>query len=443
MLAAVDRDIRAAADTIVLRNATIPACLMEQPIKGADAEGLVRADLAIAGGRIAALAEPGRLPADDAGPRVDLDGGMVLPCFVDMHTHLDKGHIWARRPNPDGTFAGAIAAAIDDRTDNWTAEDLRRRMDFALRCAFAHGTAMMRTHLDSEPPHLDLTWPIFDTLRRDWHGRITLQAVALIDFNLALDRAALEDVAATVRRYDGVLGGFVYKAPHLQARLDRLFRCAADFGLDLDLHADETGDPQAVSLRAIAETALSIGFEGRIVVGHCCSLARQADDDVKRTLDLVAKAKITIVSLPLCNMYLQDRLAGRTPRWRGVTLAHEAAARGIALAIASDNIRDPFHAYGDLDMMEVYREATRILHFDHPVGNWPRSATSIPAAAMGDRRHGLLCVNAPADLICFSARSYSELLSRPQSDRIVIRGGRAIDGDLPDYRALDEPTNID
>ena len=37
-------------------------------------------------------------------------------------------------------------------------------------------------------------------------------------------------------------------------------------------------------------------------------------------------------------------------------------AAGVPVMVASDNTRDPFYAYGDLDMIEVMREATRILH---------------------------------------------------------------------------------
>ena len=121
-------------------------------------------------------------------------------------------------------------------------------------------------------------------------------------------------------------------------------------------------------------------FQGKILVGHCCSLARQPDDDVLDTLGQGgARPGIAVVSLPMCNLYLQDRRRdGTTPRWRGVTLLHEMKARGIPVAVASDNTRDPFYAYGDLDMLEVYREATRILHLDHPVGDWPRAVAATP-----------------------------------------------------------------
>ena len=233
-----------------------------------------------------------------------------------------------------------------------------------------------------------------------------------------------------------MLGAFLYMCPDLDRLLARMLGLAAERGLDLDLHVDESGDPDAVALRHVAAAVLTRGFEGEVLCGHCCSLAMQDPAEAGRTLDLVRKAGIAVVSLPMCNLYLQDRVPGRTPRWRGVTLLHEMAVRGIPVAIASDNCRDPFHAYGDHDMLEVFREAVRIAHLDRPLapgrGDQPHAGGDHGAADAG-----VIRVGAPADLLLFRARSDTELLSRPQSDRIVLRAGRQIDTTPPDYRELD------
>ncbi len=88
----------------------------------------------------------------------------------------------------------------------------------------------------------------------------------------------------------------------------------------------------------------------------------------------------------MCNLYLQDRQPHRTPRRRGITLVHEMAARGIPVSFASDNTRDPFYAYGDLDMLEVLRQATRIGHLDHTSDDWIRSVITTPAERLRLRR---------------------------------------------------------
>jgi cytosine deaminase len=422
-----------AARRFVVANATIPAALLEGVAPGP--EGWSRHDIIIADGRIERLVPAGR--ADAALPRLDLDNGMVWPCFVDMHTHLDKGHIWPRKPNPDGTFPSALDAVAADREANWSATDVRRRMDFALRTAYAHGTALIRTHIDSLKPQHRISWPVFAELRERWADRIELQGVPLFGIDEILDDAwASEMIAEVLRHGTGILGAVTYMIPQLDEGLDRVFRLAMDNGLDLDFHADESEDPTARTLPRIAELALKYRFPGRIVVGHCCSLALQPD--AADTIGKLRDAGIAVVSLPLCNMYLQDRHAGRTPRWRGVTLLHELRAAGIPVAVASDNTRDPFYAYGDLDMLEVFREAVRTLHLDHPTAGWADAVTASPAAIVGRPQRGRIAEGAPADLVLFRARDWTELLSRPQSDRTVLRAGQPIDRTLPDYRELDD-----
>lgn len=421
----------------VLANARVPVSLAPALAEHGDGDGLVLADIAIADGKVTGIAVRGERPAP---PRaVDLVGRIVLPAFVDCHTHLDKGHIWPRKPNPDGSFMGALDAVGADRAARWSAEDVARRMDFSLRSAYAHGTKASRTHLDSVPPQEEISWPVFEEMRARWKGRIDLQAACLFGIDQARDEAWFAKMVSRVVAAGGILGAVTYMVPDLDELLGRIFRAAIDNGLDLDFHADETDDLSAVSLSRIAETALRMGYEGNILVGHCCSLARQPDAEVLSTLDKVAKAGAAIVSLPMCNLYLQDRRSnGTTPRWRGVTLLHEMKARDISVCVASDNTRDPFYAYGDLDMLEVYRMATRILHFDHPVAEWPKTVAAAPAEVLRLDDAGTIAAGRAADLVVFRGRSWTELLSRPESDRIVIRDGRAIDSTLPDYSELDD-----
>jgi cytosine/creatinine deaminase len=226
--------------------------------------------------------------------------------------------------------------------------------------------------------------------------------------------------------------------PDIDTQLNRVFALAKERKLNLDFHADETDDPASMTLRHIAEATLRHKYKGRVVCGHCCSLAVQEDAEATKTIALVKKAGIGIVSLPMCNLYLQDRKSGRTPRWRGVTLLHELKQAGVPVAIAHDNCRDPFYAFGDHDALEVFSLSVKIAHLDRPYTDWANSITLTPADLMGLSQVGRIGVGLPADLVLFKARSYSELLSRSQHDRIVLRNGQAIDTTLPDYAELDD-----
>ncbi len=411
------------AGRVRLENLVTPACYT-----GGSGPGFAPIALTIAGGRIT------EGPADT---HLDMGGRIVLPCGVDMHTHLDKGHIWQRAPNPDGTFAGALETVGADRAANWSAGDVRRRMDFSLRCAFAHGTRAIRTHLDSVPPQDEITWPVFAELRADWAGRIELQGVCLVGIEDVSAHGAYARTADLVQAHGGVLGAVAYPLPDIAERVRFVLDMAQARRLAVDFHVDETLDPGSAVLRVIAEAVLETGFAHRVVVGHCCSLSTQGEAESARTLDLVAEAGISVVSLPMCNLYLQDRQAGRTPRYRGITLVQEMAARGIPLAFASDNTRDPFYAYGDMDLLEVLREAVRIGHLDHGKELWPMTVNETPARICGFAQQPL-SPGAPADLLLFNARSWTELFARPQSDRIVMRAGRAIARNLPSFAELDD-----
>jgi cytosine deaminase len=430
--------LRRADDRFWLRDARVPASLVVGAPGTADAQDLLRLDLRIEDGRIAALA-----PAGTAQEGPLLDGGQLWPGFVDTHTHLDKGHIWPRAPNPTGDFPGALAAVMNDRASAWTAEDIAARAEFALRCAHAHGTVAIRTHLDSYLPHAHVNWAVFRRLREQWAGRIALQMVSIA----TLERFAGpegEELADLVAESGGVLGMVTQLPGGMDAPLppdfvpmiERFFALAEARGLDIDLHLDETGEQGSRGLAEVAAVALRRRFKGRVQVGHCCSLAVQPEAFAREVIARVAEAGFDVVSLPMCNMYLQDRMAGRTPRWRGVTLLHEMRAAGINVSVASDNTRDPFYAYGDLDMVELFREATRILHLDHPPAGWAATIGANPARAMG-LEAGVIRVGAVADLLLFRARGMTEWLSRPQADRVVLRGGRVLDATPPDHRELD------
>ncbi len=380
--------------------------------------------------------QDGMICGEHDGPVIDLGGSMLLPAFTDMHTHLDKGHIMPRAPNPDGTFDSALSTVLDDRTRNWNSEDVQGRMEFSLRCAFAHGTRAIRTHLDSASPQHLISWPVFDQVRTAWKDRIELQAVTILGVEAVDDGREFREIAETAARYGGVLGCVTYPVPDLDHRLDAFFSIASELGMDADFHVDEASDPGVATLRSIAEAIVRNGYSGKAVAGHCCSIALQPETEAASTLDLVADAGIAIVSLPMCNMYLQDRRGSRTPRWRGVTLVHEMRDRGIDVCFASDNTRDPFYAYGDLDVVEVIREATRICHLDHCEASWLDSFSSTPSRICGFSENRLEPGDS-ADFVIFNARDWTELLPRPQMDRVVVRNGRPVNRTLPSYSELD------
>lgn len=401
-----------------LANARLPFALARGiPYRAPSAEtGLALADLVVApDGRLAA--GPGE------GPVLDLDGRIVLPCFIDSHTHLDKAFT-VRRTGLPSSFSRAVLLSLADAA-NRTEADLTERMERGLDRAFLHGTAALRTHLDTPTlPEDSAAWRVFDRLRARWAGRMTLQGVAL----MALGRVEDADFAercAQIAALKGVLGAFVAPGTASPARLDTLFEHAARAGLDVDFHVDETLDPTADGLELIAQSVLRTGFAGRVLAGHCCALATKPADERARIIETVARAGLHVVALPHSNMFLQDRSLHATPVRRGITAVHELRAQGVPVHFASDNVQDAFFAYGDFDMLEVLRSAIRTAHLDAS-SDWLPAFFQAPGRALGLESFGALRAGAPADLVVFPARDAIDLMSRPQADRLVLRAGAAL-----------------
>ena len=383
------------------------------------------------------------LPAGGA-PVIDLDGSTVMSAFVDPHAHLDKGDLCAAGLSPERDLFAAITRVRGDYV-RWSAPELTRRIEFALRSAFAHGTRALNSYCDWSVPEGPLAWRVLQDLRSRWAGRVELTITSLASVAELEDPQRAATMTAAVAEGGGVLGWFVYPgAPtHL---LPRAFDLAQRHGLRLDFHIDEHLDPPQANLGHVARLARERGWGPRTVCGHACALGVLERCDREALLDEVAASGLGLVSLPWTNLYLQDSgpgLAGggrRTPSRRGLLPVHEARARGIPLAFASDNHRDPFFPGGDLDPLQTLALAAMAAQLDDPVRDWADTISRQGAALLHLAWDGVLRQGAPADLVIHPGRDSVEVLSRPAFGRRVLRAGRWLtqaEATLPDFRELD------
>jgi cytosine deaminase len=437
-----------------LAHARVPAALLANArVPHALVEGHAAAPtlaLLVEDGRIAAL-EP-HAPGGTA--TFDLDGAFVLPAFTDIHTHLDKGDLLAAGLAPERDLFAAVARVRADYA-RWTAAELHARIGFALRTAFAHGTRALNTFVDwPEPgaPEGPLAWRVMQQLRREWAGRIELSITSLASIDKLADAGAAATLARNLAAGGGALGLFIYPGAPLDA-LPRVFDLAERHGLALDFHVDEHLHPPVANIGHVARLARERGWGARTVCGHACVLGALEEGERDRLLDEIAASGLTLVSLPFTNLYLQDNGSTeggerRTPRQRGLLPVHEARARGIPLAFASDNHRDVFFPGGDLDLLQALALAANAAQLDDALVAWADTVTTTPARFLGsftgDGWDSRLRAGAPADLVLHPGRSSAEVLSRPLVGRQVLRAGQrlsAAEATLPDFRELDRALN--
>lgn len=385
------------------------------------------ADVRLAAGRIESIAPHDGTHTDGW----DLHGAPMLPGLVEAHTHIDKAFTLARL----GALKPGLLAAIETMTadrETWTLADVHERASRCLQWAFEAGVVKLRTHCDWwEPQGTPLAWNVLRALGEEWAGRIALERVSLIALHLFAERAGARTLAKTVAAGGpgACLGAFVHSTNWSALSLRHVFEAAEEFGLDVDLHCDEELNPQAEGLATTAALLCEIGFSGRVVCGHTCALAAQPEAQALATLDAVAAAPITMVSLPTTNLLLQDAQTGRTPRRRGLTLVKEARARGIPLLISTDNVQDAFCRAGSFDPVEALAVGALAAQLEQPFDEWSESIcrgdwlTRTPNAPP-------LRVGAIADLVIFGAADAHGWPTRAQS-RVVLRAGRVVAGSVP------------
>lgn len=399
-----------------LTDVRVPACLLADPDRfgGRPEGGFRRGDLQILQGRVAGTGQRSDLP------RIEGRGRILLPGLIDPHLHLDKCHTARRLPCIGGDLMAAISAQARDKR-LWTAADIRGRAERGLAELYAAGVSRVRSHVDwgteADPAAIPLAWPVLVELARDWSNRIDLQLAALIDTPVLTDPDTARRIAARIARDGGVLGLFVSLQPDRAAAIAAAVDLADTFGLALDFHVDEGLEPGMNGLSLIADEVLRRGHRGPVLCGHASSLANLSGADLAATLDKVARAGLSVVSLPTTNLYLQNRMPGVTPDRRGITRLHELAEAGVTVALGCDNVRDAFFPLGTHDPLAILGIAVPALQLDPPFERWLPLVTTNAARAMGCApvqidRAGV------ADLILTEASDMADLLAAPVRTRL-------------------------
>lgn len=400
----------------VLRRVTIPSAVLPPELRicgGTEAAYDVR----ISGTQIAAIEPPQK-----QGP----SGGLLIPGLIDAHVHLDKTATHDPGLKPAAGLMEAINRSMADRA-LWTISDIEQRAEWGLKRAWSHGTVAMRTFVDW-PDQVPAAWEVLGALAHRWQDRLIVQRANLTALTTLADPARGPAIAERVAKDGGILGTFILPAAtELSHPLDVLMQLAHDLDLELDFHVDEGLDPASRGVDAVISAVERHGFKGRVTLGHACALGTRSQDEVASLLKRAASLDIRMVSLPLTNLFLQDRLLLGTPRQRGLSPMREAMQAGVSLSIASDNVGDPFHPYGDYDPLEALHTAIRAGHLDDDLaGQWAR-VTVDPARLMGAAGDGMLRIGGPADFVRLGAASSHQWMARPHCGRQVWRKGKPIE----------------
>jgi len=192
----------------------------------------------------------------------------------------------------------------------------------------------------------------------------------------------------------------------------------------VDLHTDETLDPNIVSLEDLATRVIATGFPHPVTASHCVSLGMQSESRQREIADVVAEAGIHVIALPSTNLFLQGR-RHQSAMPRGLTAVRALTAAGVNVAAGADNMQDPFNPVGrgdPLDTAGLMIMVGHLLPIDayESVSHRARRALGLPA------NH--IAAGAPADLVALPAASVREAIAMAPGDRLVLRAGCIVAG---------------
>lgn len=397
---------------LLIHNATLP-------------DGRSDMSVAVRDGKIVDIAPRLEAPAHQT---LDAQGQLLSPPFVDPHFHMDATLSYGLpRVNQSGTLLEGIAL-WGELKPLLTQEALVERALAYCDWAVAKGLLAIRTHVDVCDPRL-LAVDALLHVKRQVAPYIDLQLVAFPQDGVLRAPGALDNLKRALDKGVDVVGGI----PHFErtmadgaASVKLLCELAAQRGLRVDMHCDESDDPLSRHVEALAFETQRLGLHGRVTGSHLTSMHSMDNYYVSKLIALMAEAQLHAVANPLINITLQGR-HDSYPKRRGMTRVPELMAAGINVAFGHDCVMDPWYSLGSGDMLEVAHMGLHVAQMTSQTAmRQCFDAVTVNAArVMGLEGYGLN-VGCYADLVLLQARDPVEALRLRATRLKVFKRGQLL-----------------
>jgi len=411
---------------LIIRNANLP-------------DGRVGVDIAVNDGRIAAV-EPSI--QTQAHTEIDAAGNLVTPPFVDAHFHMDATLSYGLpRVNQSGTLLEGIAL-WGELKPQLTQDALIERALQYCDWAVGRGLLAIRSHVDICDDRL-LAVEALLHVKKQVAPYLDLQLVAFPQDGILRSQTAFENLRRAVALGVDVVGGI----PHFERTyadgtesVRLLCEFAAEHGLPVDMHCDESDDPMSRHIETLAYQTQRLGLQGRVTGSHLTSMHSMDNYYVSKLLPLIREAGVAAIANPLINITLQGR-HDSYPKRRGMTRVPEMMAVGINVAFGQDCAMDPWYSLGSGDMLEV---AHMGLHVAQMTGQAAMrqcfaAVTENPARILGLQNYGV-APGCNADLVILDATNVIDAIRLRASRTYVLRKGKVISRTPAAHASLSLPT---
>ena len=390
--------------------------------------GLV--DVAVSEGHIERAAPGIEGPA---AREVDAGGQLLSPPFVESHVHLDAT-LTAGQPRWNGS--GTLFEGIQiwsERKKEISREDVIDRATRLLRWQAAQGVLHVRTHADTTDPELTGLKALLE-LREKVRSWIDVQVVAFPQEGLLSYPKGAELMEEAMRLGADAVGGI----PHFEhtremgaQSVKETFRIAEKYDRPIDVHCDETDDPESRFLEVMAAEAIRTGMGGRVTASHTTAFGSYDNAYAFKLMGFLVRSGINFVANPLINITLQGRYDAY-PKRRGITRVKELLQNGLNVSLGYDDVMDPWYPLGTGGMLQPAHMAVHACHMTtrEEVVACFDMVTEGGARTLGLKGYGL-AEGSPADFVLVDAPEKWEAVRRLAATTLVVKGGEVISETRP------------
>ncbi len=377
------------------------------------------ADVAIAEGRIVAIGAVD----ESARETVEVRGRLVTPGLVEAHIHIDKALLSGRVSGSAGTVEEAIRLTGEVKR-RFTVDDIRDRARQVLELAIASGTTAMRTHVEVDPIVGLAGMEAVLLLKREYAPALDLQICAFAQEGILQSPGTEALLRQALRMGADLVGGVPYNDTEAMEHISIVFSLAQEFGVDADFHVDFFDEPDHLHIREIAKRTIRAGWQGRVAVGHLSELAALPPSEQDAIISEIVAAGIGVICLPATDLYLMGRRDQVNVR-RGLTPIRRLLAAGVPVALATNNVRNPFTPVGTADLAHMAFVAAVAAHMGTPgqMRELVRTLTTHPARILRLPEYGL-AVGCRADLVVWECERPEEIVATLPSRHLVVKNGR-------------------
>ena len=388
--------------------------------------GLYRIELN--GARIASISAQ-QAPAEANEGDIDAASNLVVPPFIEPHIHLDAT---LTAGQPAWNMSGTLFEGIErwgERKALVTHEDTKARAKKTIDMLVDHGIQHVRTHVDVTDPTLSALKSMLD-VREETRHLIDLQIVAFPQEGIESFKGGRELMTEAIAMGADVVGGI----PHFENTRDQgvssikfLMDLAERTGCLVDVHCDETDDPQSRFLEVLAEEARVREMGERVTASHTTAMGSYDNAYCSKLFRLLKLSKINFVSCPTESIHLQGRF-DTYPKRRGLTRVAEIDRAGMNICFGQDSIVDPWYPLGNGNILRILEAGLHICHMlgyeDLQRGLDLITDNSARTLNLGER-YGLE-VGRPANLLVLSAPDDYEMLRTQGHALLSVRNGEVL-----------------